>query len=129
MDEPTMEKRSAFWAEIIRMCNESGMKKIDWLRQNQIDEKRFYYWQHRLRMDAAYQIARRNPELVDESLKTPVQECREESRFQEVTFRTGYQVSGHSGNAVIRRGDLSIELNDGISDAFLTRILKAVSNV
>ena len=129
MDEPTMEMRAEFWTGIIKTCNESGMKKVEWLKQNNISEKRFYYWQHRLRMDAAYQIARRNPDLAGNGPKASVQACREESRFQEVTYRTGYQISGQTGNAVLRKGDLIIELNDDISDAFLARLIKAVSHV
>ena len=125
MDEPTMEMRAEFWTGIIKTCNESGMKKVEWLKQNNISEKRFHYWQHRLRMDAAYQIARRNSDLAGKELKTE----DKESRFQEVACLTGYQISGTAENAVIRKGDLSIELNDGISDAFLIRLIKAVSHV
>ena len=68
MDEPSMQMRAEFWAGVIKTCNESGMKKVEWLKQNNISEKRFYYWQHRLRMDAAYLIARRNSDLAGKEL-------------------------------------------------------------
>lgn len=49
MDKITHEVRLANWTKLIQKYLSSGLSKKQWCLQNQIDEKRFYYWQHRVR--------------------------------------------------------------------------------
>ena len=38
------------WTGIVVNCNESGMSKTAWCRENNVSIKSFFYWQHKLRM-------------------------------------------------------------------------------
>ncbi len=55
MDQITHDVRAAQWAEIVRKCYERPEDQTakDWLNENGIDEKQYYYWQRRLRNLAA----------------------------------------------------------------------------
>ena len=48
----TREYRISQWFPIIKACRESGMSVRAWCKQNDVDEKRFYYWQNILRKTA-----------------------------------------------------------------------------
>lgn len=58
MDKITHEVRLNNWQTIITKCNNSGLSKRDWCIQNHVSEKSFYYWQRKLRMQAAAGIFR-----------------------------------------------------------------------
>ena len=49
MDQNVNEIRAARWKAIILEVNNSGMRKREWCRQHGIPERRFYYWQRKLR--------------------------------------------------------------------------------
>lgn len=41
-------QRAAVWAERIAACRSSELSVRAWCRENQVSEKTYYYWQHRL---------------------------------------------------------------------------------
>ena len=49
MDQKIHEIRLAQWEPIIKECRASGLPIATWCRENDIPEKKFYYWQRRLR--------------------------------------------------------------------------------
>lgn len=51
MDKGTQELRLMHWAELVKECHNSGMKVREWCQQNDIDEKRYYYWQRKVRQE------------------------------------------------------------------------------
>ena len=53
MDQITHEVRLAQWAEIIRNCQlrPEGQTTQDWLAENGINIKTYYYWQRRVRKE------------------------------------------------------------------------------
>ena len=55
MDQITHDVRTAQWAEIVRKCHErpENQSAKNWLNENGINEKQYYYWQRRLRNMAA----------------------------------------------------------------------------
>ena len=105
MDSYTHKVRRQFWIEQIRLCNESGIPKKEWLRQHGLSQKSFYYWQKKLRMELALEVTKR------------------ESVFVQIP-----DPCSKTGSAVIHCGNAEIEITDSISDDLLVRILKAVSN-
>lgn len=46
----TNDLKAQKWTEIVVNCNESGMSKTAWCRENNVSIKSFFYWQHKLRM-------------------------------------------------------------------------------
>ena len=49
MDNTTHEVRLQQWYEIIQNQINSGQSKRNWCRENGISEKKFFYWQRRIR--------------------------------------------------------------------------------
>ena len=47
----TKELKVQKWTELVMNCNSSGMSKAEWCRENNINLKSLYYWQHKLRMN------------------------------------------------------------------------------
>ena len=108
--------RRGYWADIIHQCNQSGMVKIDWLRQHDISSKSFYYWQKKLR-DEDFMISN---EEETPSVKT-------ERRFVELSSGS-ITPSASSKSVTIHKSDISIDLDESVSDEFLLRILKAMNH-
>ena len=54
MDHSTFEVRLASWMEIISQCQArpDGMTARQWLADNNISEKSYYYWLRRVRLNA-----------------------------------------------------------------------------
>jgi putative transposase len=46
----TNDLKAQKWTEIVVNCNESGMSKTAWCRENNVSIKSFFYRQHKLRM-------------------------------------------------------------------------------
>lgn len=42
------DQRAAVWAERIAACRSSELSVRAWCRENQLSEKTYYYWQHRI---------------------------------------------------------------------------------
>ena len=55
MDQITHEVRLARWKEVIGQCQSrpEGQSIRDWCKQNDVSEKRYYYWQRRIRLQIA----------------------------------------------------------------------------
>jgi transposase-like protein len=113
MEHITHAMREKYWAGIIKECCESGMKKCDWIKQHNINPKLYYRWQKRLRMEAG-------TNLVLAENQTQAIEIAELKKPDSVNDK-------HA--AVITKNGISIEVNDGISDQLLIRLMKAMSNV
>ena len=126
MDQITHDVRTAQWAEIVRKCHERPVTQTakDWLRENGIDAKQYYYWQRRLRNMAAKTTNTHLPathnsgEVTFIEMPSPNElpaEHIEKSAISSVPA------------ALIRAGKLEIELHNGISDDLLSKILKVAA--
>jgi hypothetical protein len=126
MDQITHDVRTAQWAEIVRKCHERPENQTakEWMDENGINEKQYYYWQRRLRTLAA--------ESANQQL--PINHQSSDVTFYELPI-TGEEVSKpatlsvpvHNPDALIRIGKMEIELRNGISDDLLTKILKVAA--
>lgn len=58
MDNTTHQVRLAQWMQIVEACNRrpEGMTAKQWLNDNNISEKRYYYWQRRVRKEVLNKI-------------------------------------------------------------------------
>lgn len=120
MDEITDEVRLREWGAAIAECNNSGMRKKEWCRLHGISEKTFYYRQRLVRL-AAY------------GMMTEAQEEKADIRFAELTPAESRPAlpapcEGKPG-AVLRIGTIRIELNEGISETMLKKLIGAVRDV
>lgn len=106
MDKLTNELRRQYWTNIIKECNTSGKKKKDWLKEHNISDKTFYYWQRIIRNQVVSD--KENPlVLLEEPNETPLKS---------------------SPSVSISKKDIHIEINEDISDALLLKIMRALNN-
>ena len=121
MDITTHEMRSANWKTIIQNCQArpDGVTVKQWLVEQGVSEKSYYYWQRKFRQKA-YQI------MTKESTPEPVSTGL---AFAEIPLRrTAEPDDCPHPDMVIQKGRLRIELNSSISDELLIRILETVSH-
>jgi hypothetical protein len=123
--ETYAEKRKK-WINIIIQCNNSGMKKENWLKQNNISRHNFYRWQSTLRKELGrFWIMDKKlehiPAIVEE-IERPI----EKRPFLEL--KEPIDVGDHNSSVTVKCDSFIIELDESISDEFLSRIIKAVSN-
>ena len=117
MERITHTMRREYWKTIIKECNESGMKKKDWLEIHNVNPKLFYRWQQKLRMEigAELTLSQNFPSDVPQfNLLTPPEDTAEVRAVS---------------TTVIHMKDISVEISEEMSDAFLFRILKVITHV
>ena len=122
MDQTTHDVRRANWLNIITQCQErpDGVTVKQWLSDNGVKEKAYYYWLRKFRKEAYAQM---QPMVVKEQTDTDI-------TFAEMIFpeRTAPDCTalpaGSYDNpvAVIRYNGMTISISDDISDRLLSRI-------
>ena len=126
MDQITHDVRAAQWAEIVRKCHErpENQSAKQWLDENGINEKRYYYWQRRIRnlvaetTNKSLPASRPTGEVTFVEMPAPnepVAECHQKS------------IASSGPTALIRTGKIEIELSNDISDELLSKILKVTA--
>jgi len=63
MDTSTHQVRLARWKSVVEQCHARprGQTQKEWLREHQISEKRYYYWQRLIRKAAYDQMSQTLP--------------------------------------------------------------------
>ena len=117
MDHITHEMRLANWKTIIEQCNArpEGKTIKQWLSEQGIHEKQYYYWQRRVRKEAYDQMKNNLSVMGNASSLT----------FAEIPCHTVAlgSIPQFKPDAVIRSSKVTIELSNSISDHLLSRIL------
>lgn len=131
MDQITHNVRSAQWLEIVTQCQNrsEGTTVKQWLSDNGIKEKAYYYWLRKFRKQAYAQMHLPSKEVSDESdisfaeVSIPGQRT---TGISEVT--EAITVEAIRPVAVIKIADMTIALTNEVSDSLLSRILREVSH-
>lgn len=125
MDKTTHEVRLEQWKEIVRRCQARPENQTakEWLAENGISDKRYYYWLRQIRREA-YE------EIKGESLPAALEASG--ITFAEVSF-SGCpahpdSVQGFSPDAVIQAGHMTVAVSNSISSDLLERIMEAVNH-
>ena len=113
MEHITHAMRARHWAEIVKECNESGMKKKDWLDQHNINAKSYYRWQQKLRIQVG-------TDLILSEADKPTLDLAELKNSSPSRLESSVR---------IQKDGMIISLSDDIPDAMLIRIMKVLSNV
>lgn len=127
MDQITHTVRSAYWKDIILQCQSrpTGMSAKQWMRENRISEKSYYYWQRKFRKEAYDQM---NPSLA----KLPVVSENAEISFAEIHIpEPESPVADISPEtlrpaAVVKTAAMTVALSNDISASLLSRLLEEV---
>lgn len=125
MDKITHEVRLANWKNTIEQCNDrpQGMTVKQWLEENSINEKTYYYWLRRVRREI---YARMNTELA----AAKVQPENSAVVFAEIPIieQSDQTIGTFKADAMIRSGSMVIGISNSISDSLLSRILEVASH-
>ena len=122
MDQSTHDVRRENWLTIVNQCQSrpAAMSVKQWLAENGIKEKAYYYWLRKFQKEAY------------EQLQLPA--TTTEVAFAEVTMPipiagsdvTTEIIPDTSPAAVIKYNGLTIELSNNISEGLLSRLLQEV---
>lgn len=109
MDQLSNDIRLANWTAIVRECSTSTMSKQDWCRQNGVNIKSYYYWQKKVRQSII-------------SPETPA------APFTEVKIRHFQDAPSDGVAAVLHKSDMHIEIMNTVSEDFLMKLMRSLSN-
>lgn len=121
MDQSTHDVRRASWIGIITECQQrpAGVSVRQWLCDNGIKEKAYYYWLRKFRREACEQI------------QLPVAASPAEVAFAEFPIPVPAPIRPAACNntvAVIRANGITIEISNSISEPLLCMLLREVSH-
>lgn len=131
MDQITHNVRGAQWLEIVTQCQNrpEGTTVKQWLSDNGIKEKAYYYWLRKFRKQAYAQMHLPSTEVSVGSdisfaeVSIPAQRPTGISKATEETT-----VEAIRPVAVIKNADITIALTNEISDSLLSRIFREVAH-
>lgn len=124
MDQSTHNVRRTNWLNIVNQCQErpADVSVKQWLADNGIKEKAYYYWLRKFRKEAYDQMqvpaVARPAEISFAEVSIPV------ATLPEATPCASYS----NPVAVIKCGSLSIEISNDISETILNRLLQEVAH-
>lgn len=131
MDQITHNVRSAQWLEIVTQCQNrpEGTIVKQWLSDNGIKEKAYYYWLRKFRKQAYAQMHLSSTEVsvgsdisfaevsIPDQRPTGILKATEETTVEAIR-----------PVAVIKNTDITIALTNEVSDSLLSRILREVAH-
>lgn len=119
MDQSTHDVRRATWFNIITQCQQRpvNVSVKQWLADNGVKEKAYYYWLRKFRREACEQI------------QLPAVTTQAEVSFAEFPIPVQAPVKPEAANntaAVISASGITIEISNGISQPLLRMLLQEV---
>lgn len=108
-----MSKRAEHWRNIVAECENSQMKKSDWLELHSINPKTYYRWHRQLK-------------IMDDEIEQ-TKEVNTDGQFGElcpVPQTDKYAIS----STVIHLGNTEIVIDNSMSEDFIAKVIKAISN-
>lgn len=126
MDTCTHEVRLNQWKLIIGQCQSrpEGQTAKQWLAENGIREKTYYYWLRRIRKEAYSQMSDGNmslPTVQEKGTVTFAEVPMIPQQNPEIPF--AFQPA-----VVIKTSRATVAVSNEVSDRLLTRLLQEVSN-
>ncbi|MBR6841565.1 MAG: IS66 family insertion sequence element accessory protein TnpB [Lachnospiraceae bacterium] len=121
MDQTTHEVRLEQWTEIITQCqNRSDSQTAkEWLAENGISEKTYYYWLRKIRRKAYDSLEKELPAVSQES--APVVALAE-------LPTEGILTQEPATALTIRTRKSTIEISTAVSDTLMVELVKAVAH-
>lgn len=121
MDQSTHDVRRASWLKVISECQQRpvNVSVKQWLADNGVKEKAYYYWLRKFRREACEQI-----QLPNAGMPAEVS-------FAEFPIPVPPPIKPAAANntvAVISANGLTIEISNGISEPLLCLLLQEVAH-
>ena len=124
MDKITHQVRLANWQKIIEQCNNrpQGTTVKQWVKDNGINEKTYYYWLRRVRREVYSQMT---PELPTVSSSEPPAVTFAEIP---VPVPSDPMPGPFQADAMVRNGCMTIGIANSISDSLLEKLLEVAGH-
>ena len=121
MDQSTHDVRRANWLNIITACQQRpvNVSVRQWLADNGVKEKAYYYWLRKFRRETCEQI------------QLPAVTAPAEVSFAELPIpvpATVKPVTDNNTVAVINANGITLEISNDISESLLCMLLKEVAH-
>lgn len=123
MDQLTHNVRRANWLNIINQCQErpANVTVRQWLKDNDIKEKSYYYWLRKFRKESYDQM--QLPATAENSAQISFVEFAAPALEKVVSTQDSLN---SATTAVIRHGAVTLEISNDISEEVLSLLLKEV---
>lgn len=129
MDQTTHELRLSNWKTIIDSCQArpDGQTARQWLTENNVPEKQYYYWLRRLRKQACEELKPVTPP-APAGLKPPALTFAEFSAGELLSEPSAAAPSQAVPMITIRTKHSTIEISSAVSETLAVRLIKAVAH-
>jgi putative transposase len=121
MDKTTQLVRAESWRAIVEQCQSrpEGQTAKQWLAENDIPIKSYYYWQRKIRLEAYESI----------NHKAPVAIQKPDPPVELVEIPAKDIIEAESSTAIIiRTRHSTIEISNSAPAALVTKLVKAVAH-
>lgn len=125
MDKTTHEIRMEHWKSVIQQCQSrpTGQTAKDWMIENGISDKQYYYWLRKIRKEA-YELMKTDSLPAPENTGKPAfvelpsypQDC---SWSESTAFHP---------DAVIQIGNTTVAVSNSVSSELLDRIVEVMNH-
>jgi putative transposase len=132
MDRSTHEVRLSHWKNVIQQCQArpEGVTAKQWLQENGIPNKQYYYWLRRVRRDLYQQTA--HAAVMTVPMSPSAQKGSEDIAFAEIpaaSFLTEAEGSeAFKPDIIIRTDTAVVAVSNSASKSLLRIVMKAVSH-
>ena len=126
MDQITHDVRSSQWLEIITQCQNrpEGTTAKQWMADNGISEKSYYYWLRKFRKQACSQMTETSTAIsVGNEISFAEVSISPKQSANIAAFTLENSVEAIRPVAVIKNANISLALTNEISEGLLSRIL------
>lgn len=126
MDQSTHEVRLASWEAVVRRCQErpKGTTTKQWLADNDIPDKQYYYWLRKIRKRALADSAENLP-AVSELRQLPTVSFAE---IPAESITDPIDKDETDAAVVIKTAKATIRLSSAVSESTLLKLVKAVAH-
>ena len=126
MDKTTHQVRSANWKSLIEQCQarQEGQTAKQWLADNNVSEKQYYYWLRKMRKEAYEDMHTSLPAVV-----TTPEKSQSLPAVSYASFSTEGLLENDAPPAVVIRTEKStIEISSVVSEKLMVKLVKAVAH-
>ena len=117
MEKYVQDIRLKQWSELIEAANRSGQSRKEWLKENGISKDAFYYWQRKVRRYYA-----------EENGLMPAVGNTDKVSLVEVPLARPTSGITAGPAAVIRIGNMAVEISPNASGEFMERLGRMIRN-
>ena len=121
MDKITHEVRTQEWFGIIQACNASGQTKRQWCAENGVSERKFFYWQKKIRGQLYNEVKKQETAMVPVPKTESPRLVRAFAEIPTTNVPVG-TAEPFQSDAVITVGGVSIQLSNTATRELLDRI-------